>query len=230
MRNDDDRFEATHIVLANLIVIAYGVKYDRISGPAWIGQDHFQVMAKLPVGSTKRSTPEMMRQLLADRFELRVHSEKRPEMVYELVTGKQGLKLRPAAPGTSQGSFGWPGQVFCRACTLTHLADFISGRNVPAAGSEAQGEEFVEHKIDRPVVDATGLAGVYDIDLQWTPPGGLNLSAIQIADNSRPPRDRTANANSIFGALEGVGLKLQPAKDEFDFLIVDHAARIPSEN
>jgi uncharacterized protein (TIGR03435 family) len=228
-RSNDERFEATNERLAGLISFAYGVKYERISGPAWIDQDYFRVLAKLPPGSTNEDTPAMLQKLLADRFKLGLHHEQRPQAVYELVVGTNGPKLRSPAPGAPQGSYGWPGQVFCGGCTLAQLADFIGGRISAGMSSENQAGEFVEHKIDRPVVDETGLAGIYDIDLQWVPPGGLG-NRIRFPDDKEPPRDPSVKADSIFGALEAVGLKLQAARHSFDYLVVDHAQRVPSEN
>ncbi len=228
-RSNDERFEATNETLAGLISFAYGMKYERISGPAWLDQAYFQVMAKLAPGSTKADTPAMLRKLLTNRFQLRVHHEQRPEAVYELGVDKHGPKLRSPKPGAPEGFYGWTGRVFCGGCTLAQLADYISGRVSARMRTEQQAGDFVEHTIDRPVVDETGLTGIYDIDLQWVPPGGLG-NRIKFPDDKEPPRDPSVKADSIFGALEAGGLNLQAARHLFDYLVVDHAERIPSEN
>jgi uncharacterized protein (TIGR03435 family) len=88
---------------------------------------------------------------------------------------------------------------------------------------------LTERAIDYPVVDQTGLAGVYDIDLQWVPPAGLG-PVDPLTRPGLPPRDASAKADSIFGALEAVGLKLKAGKHTFDTLVIDHVERVPSEN
>jgi uncharacterized protein (TIGR03435 family) len=95
--------------------------------------------------------------------------------------------------------------------------------------ARAQPGELLERMIDHPVVDQTGLTGVYDIDLQWVPPAGLG-PVDPVASAGYPPRDASVKADSIFGALEAAGLKLQAGKHAFDILVIDHVERVPSEN
>ena len=90
--------------------------------------------------------------------------------------------------------------------------------------------EFVEQRIDRLVVDQTGLTGVYDIDLEWVPPAGLPDGRDNPGAGDFPRRAAATKANSIFGALEAAGLRLQSAKQDFDYLVVDHVDRVPSAN
>ena len=233
-RNDGTVFEWSNAGLNGLISMAYGIRADRISGPGWMDEQEFAIAAKLPAGSTKEEVPAMLQKLLADRFKLSLHRDQKVEPVYELVVDQKGLKLKLSAddlPENRKGCMGRPGQTVCRAMTFGQLADFVSFHSNPRMAAMAQTGEFEEHRIDRLVVDQTGLAGLYDIDLEWVPPNGLP-APIPGADgfDDFAPRDAAAKSNSIFQALEAAGLKLQSAKHTFDILVVDQAERIPSEN
>jgi len=197
-----------------------------------MGEQEFAVEAKLPAGATKEQVPAMLQKLLADRFKLSVHRDQRVEPVYELVVDKKGLKLKSStAEDSAKGCMGRPGQTVCRGVTFERFAGFIRGNPNVVARMAAMAEPgaLVEHRIDRLVVDQTGLTGLYDIELDWVPPGGLP-PVDPVASAGYPPRDPSTKAGSIFEALEAVGLKLQSAKHTFDGLVVDHVERVPSEN
>jgi uncharacterized protein (TIGR03435 family) len=85
------------VSLADLLSYAYGVKSFQVAGPDWMSQTRWNIQARLPEGSSKDKAPEMMQALLADRFKLTIHREKRPQPVYELLVAKGGAKLEPAA-------------------------------------------------------------------------------------------------------------------------------------
>ena len=229
-RNDGAVFDASNQTLTSLISFAYGIQFERISGPGWMSEQEFAIAAKLPAGARKEEVPAMLQKLLAERFKLSLHRDQRVEPVYELVVDQKGAILKPSAsdvPEKQRGSSGRPGQGLCRACTIGQLAVFLSGSARSRMEAMAQPDDLTEHRIDRVVVDRTGLTGRYAIDLEWIPPGGLPRGH---DFGNFPPRDPAAKANSIFGALEAVGLKLQSAKHAFDILVVDHAERVPSEN
>jgi uncharacterized protein (TIGR03435 family) len=232
-RADADLFDASNQTLASLISFAYGIGYSRISGPGWMSDQEFAIEAKLPTGSTKEQIPEMLQKLLADRFRLSLHRDQKEEAVFELVVDRQGLKLKPSAADESDaGCESRPGQIACRAMTLGHLAGYLSGLAKVSERMAARGLTGpVDNRLDRSVVDQTGLAGVYDFDLQWVPSDGLPAgSPGASAADGFPPRDPAAKADSIFGALEAKGLRLQPARHSFDILVIDHVERLPSEN
>lgn len=231
-RSDAGHFEASSETLQALISFAYGTKPGRISGPGWISEEYFAILAKPPAGSTKEEVPAMVQKLLTERFQLTLHRDQKVESVYELVIDKKGAKCKPSNTDASERECMFrPGECFCRASTLRQLADYLSGlMNVGARmAARAQPGEMMERTIDRPVVDATGLTGVYDIDLQWVPPAGLG-PVNPVASAGYPPRDASVRADSIFGALEAAGLKLQASKHAFEILVIDHVQRVPSKN
>ena len=87
--------------LLGLIQAAYGVTEDMVSGgPSWLKSDLFDVVAKVPEGTTPANLKLMLQSLLADRFALVVQTESRPTPRYVLAVGKGGSKLkRAASPG-----------------------------------------------------------------------------------------------------------------------------------
>ena len=107
--------------LGDLLAYAFQVKPYQVTGPEWMNQSRWNIMAKLPQGATPEQAPAMMQALLADRFQLTYHREQREQPVYELSVGKGGPKLEVSteppdattppssvtnAPGLFPGPFG----------------------------------------------------------------------------------------------------------------------------
>jgi uncharacterized protein (TIGR03435 family) len=93
--------------IADLIGKACGVKSWQIAGPPWIRTSRFDVLAKIPAGVGKDRVPDMLRSLLAERFQLKLHSQPTEQAVYVLLAGKGGPRLLPAvseipAPGAPE--------------------------------------------------------------------------------------------------------------------------------
>ena len=147
----------------------------------------------------------MLQQLLAERSRLSVHRETREMSVYGLVIGKDGPKFRESAPETAHsGRLG------------------VSGRNYEVLLKKASMDDVVNAVAnsfpDRPVIDKTGLTGVYDVKLTYTPETRSN--------RENPDPDDL----SVFTAVqEQLGLKLEPQKAMVEVLIVDHVEK-PSGN
>lgn len=184
--------------LRKCIALAYNVSEDRdsaISAPDWLNFERYDIAAKFPAGTPLEQVRVMLRNLLADRFKLKLHRESREVPIYKLVVAKSGSKLRESAPG-AQGSIGM---------SQGHL----SGKGVPVAtlADRLLGAVF---QLGRPVVDRTGINGLYDFSLDWT------------SDDSTP---------SVFTALqEQLGLRLEPQKGPIEVLVVDSMERKPTAN
>jgi len=91
-----ERAEYTYMALRDLIALAYGVKPYQISGPDWLANQRFDIVAKLPAGASKDDAPAMLQALLADRFGLVIHRSSAEHPVLALLVGKGGPKLREA--------------------------------------------------------------------------------------------------------------------------------------
>jgi uncharacterized protein (TIGR03435 family) len=94
---EGSRAAYTYMSLKQLIAYAYKMRAYEINGPDWLVTDRFDIVARLPEGSSKDAAPDMMRTLLEDRFRLTVHREKQDQPVLALVVAKGGPKLKEAA-------------------------------------------------------------------------------------------------------------------------------------
>src|SRR5215471_2104050 len=110
MSIDGARVDIGFVSLADLIPMAYRVKPYQVTGPDWMRQERFDIQAKIPDGVSKDQVPEMMQALLAERFKLAIHHDKKDLPVYALVVGKGGPKLKespaddtPAIESTAPG-------------------------------------------------------------------------------------------------------------------------------
>lgn len=137
------------------IIAAYGVQEPLIEGgPGWINSETWEILAKGdPEGDRGRP---MLRSLLEDRFELKVHQEVRQRSVFVLTVSKGGHKLRGAGGGDS--FLGRRGQ------------GPITGRNASMAGLAAT----LSTLMGRKVLDETRLTGIYDFNLDFAPPDAVD--------------------------------------------------------
>jgi uncharacterized protein (TIGR03435 family) len=99
---DAARAEYRYMAIRDLIALAYKVQANQISGPDWIATQRFDIMAKLPAGTTKDQTNEMLQSLLEERFKLTFHRETKEHPVYALVVAKDGPKLKESPPDPTE--------------------------------------------------------------------------------------------------------------------------------
>jgi bla regulator protein BlaR1 len=195
------RLVIANATLRTLIRSAYGVLPFQLTGePKWSEADHFDINAKNASGEeiTQDSMRSLMQGLLADRFQLKTHWETRQEPIYALVVNDRP-KFEPYvnAPQRGMNSSRVPGKINMRATdvSMTQLASELGFR------------------LQRFVVDQTGLSGRYDFVLHWN-----------------PDTDEDSTEPSLSTALhEQLGLKLEPRKGPVPTLVIDSAAK-PSEN
>jgi uncharacterized protein (TIGR03435 family) len=203
--------------LDDLIEFAYDVHAKQIiGGPEWLDKDKYDVAA-VP---DKEGSPSyeqwksMVQKLLADRFKLTFHHDKKELSVYVLTVGKGGLKnvtkSESPAPGFSIPIRPAPGGIAMsvRNGTMTNFAVF-----------GLQGAV-----LDRPVLDQTGLTDRFDFTLTWAP------DESQFGGRIPPPSESTNPPPGLFTAIqEQLGLKLDEVKAPADVMVIDHVEK-PSEN
>ncbi len=223
------------VTLKMLASRAYGIRPEQITGPSWVGSDQYDISANVPPGSTKEDLSCMLRDLLASRFHLESHIEKKTLAVYGLTVAPDGPKLVPS-PGPQKLS---PEEVRTKveemqrqqmARNRESTAQILAGkrpRNFRSFGMpNATLEEFaarLSSELDLPVTNETGLDGRWQFNLEWVPE--------RVAGSGPPPEDDTSNGESIFGAVEKqFGLRLHRHKQSIDVLVVDKADRTPVEN
>lgn len=207
-------FMRRRATLASLLMAAYALKPQQVVGADWLTTERYDIMARVPDGATTPQQMIMLRNLLADRFQLKQHKEQRELPVYEMVVAKGGPKLKQ--PGetrlitlTPDGAFGLGTK---DGVTMIHLI----GR-----GSLDVLAARLSRQADRLIVNRTGLTGEYDIDVRWS----ADASAPSTGDGAADP------GISLAAAMESqLGLKLQPKKAPVEVMIVDHAEKVPTEN
>jgi uncharacterized protein (TIGR03435 family) len=185
------------VTLKELIQKACGVAEFQIAGPDWLSREQYDVVATVASPATKDHLWVMLQALLAERFKLSLHRETKLGPVYNLVVAKHGVKLQAVEPG--------PGGIKTSSGKLT--VKLIATRQ-----SMASLVDVLSRPTGRPVLDKTGLGGVYDFELEY-------------AANDESP------APSVFTAVEEqLGLKLEPSKGSVEMLAIDHAERVPVAN
>lgn len=211
IETEPGRFKAINATVSFFIQYAYGVKEFQLSGgPSWMGSDKFDIDAKSEIKGQDpgdREFPPMMRTLLVDRFQLKVHWETRSMPVFNLVVAKGGPKFEHASqsanPGTRRNN---SGQITISKGTLASLASSLS--NI----------------LGKIVIDKTGLIGDFDMTLKWTPD---DYQQAPFRPNGPPP---DPNNPSIFTALqEQLGLRLEDSRGPVEVVVVDSVQK-PSAN
>jgi uncharacterized protein (TIGR03435 family) len=247
---DGQAVRITALNLKDYISAAYKLKIYQIQGPDFIGSERFDVSAKLPAGATESQVPDMLKALLADRFQLKAHTETKEFPVYALVVAKGGLKMKespvdpndetepgekPKAPPVNVSGGGGPRGVhieYGHGSFFTMADNKFIGRKLPMANFV----EVLARFEDRPVVDMTGLAGAYDFDLEFTPEDYMAMlirSAIAAGVTLPPEALRMlsgSSGDSLLNALEKLGLKLETRKAPLEVLVVDRLQKAPTEN
>ncbi len=219
------------------IMNAYGAVYPPqvVGGPDWLNKDAYEIKGKVPddleaalqkMNHEERSNQtRMMEQcLLADRFHLKTHFETRVLPVYELVPAKGGLKLAevPAPPDRKPNDppmHSGPDDPLPPGSVLTTLdSNGLRVLNGRAIKMPLLARVIVGDVGDRPIVDHTGFSGYFNItNLTWAPLGETGAT-------------NEPDAASLKGALkEKLGLRIIPAKDPIEVLVIDSIER-PTPN
>jgi uncharacterized protein (TIGR03435 family) len=213
------RFTSRNIPLRLLIRTAYQLQDDQIvDAPDWVRTDRFDILATAGGAPEMREAVELLKSLLADRFKLRVHTDRRALPVYNLVRGDKS----DVAPGFKPTECPPPEDDLRQAQPCASISN-PPGRLILRGMPVAQFQAFLSPVVNRVVVDRTGLDGRYDIDLRFTP------DRPPAASGSAAP-DRAAAADpdvpTIFTAMqEQLGLKLESGRAVVDVLVVDDVNR-----
>jgi uncharacterized protein (TIGR03435 family) len=209
-------------------------------GPAWIHSDDgiYDIDARAEKGAVPDSLPSnvrtdnmrpMLQKLLADRFRLVIHRETKEMPIYAVIVANGGPKLAKADIGEKD----------CPASAKLNLLPgdpvvechmFVGGRGRglhARAANMADLVHFIEGFTDRPVIDQTGLQGLYRFETS----GWLRLDAGPPPAPGAKSEDGTALADlpSLFRIFEDLGLKLEARRGMADVLVIDRIER-PADN
>jgi len=229
--SDPGRIDIMNLSLKGLVTMAYHLNGYQVFGPDWIQGQAYNIVATLPKGTTKDDLDQMLRKLLVDRFQLVVHHEQKQMAVYRLEVAKGGSKLKAPAPdpGSPEDPAAADGPPAKDRDGYPILPRQMGMAIVGGKGAHARAQAFgkpivallqlLERQLGCPVVDATALTGEYDYVLSRipTPPG-------------TGPTASDAGPDLFTAVREQLGLRLMPAKESVDVLIIDSANKTPIAN
>jgi uncharacterized protein (TIGR03435 family) len=193
-------FAMRNVPFIYLLEWAYDLKDYEISGIR--GDERYDVVATAPGRASNEQMKQMLQGLLAERFQLKLHWDTRSLPVYVLALGKGAPKLKQPSPDSDPDLSGGPaGVVHFRSQPISRLVYLLT------------------HRMYTPVVDKTGLIGIYDFS--------LDLSGLKSFDPHAP--DDTGS--SIFAAVQrDLGLKLESRREPLKVVVVESVRKIPTEN
>lgn len=187
--------------LKGLLTRAYHLEDYQIDGPSWLDLEEYDITARPPANTPQPQRMLMLRKLLMERLQMKVHFEKKDLPAYVMQVGKTRPTLKVAKErhvsedGSMEGSDVGGGQLNARNSTMPALANLLS------------------YALHAPVVDMTGIQGEYDVTLDWRPEAG------------ELPDDLVAVA-----LQRQTGLILKKQKAPLDLLVIDHIEKIPTAN
>lgn len=230
------RFTSRGVPLKILISVAWNVGFMSMrltGGPQWImsREGNYDIEAKAPEGAIPPGLPGyareekmklMLRALLEDRFKLKIRTETKELPIYAAVVGKGGSKLEMAGMEEKDCPENAAYGVACHT--------IMGGRGRGMHGNAVNMQDVLstaENWCDRPLVDMTGIKGLFKIDTKgWRDfqPGPAPAAGVRAEDGSD-----MMDVPTLFEVFERLGLKLQPQKGNIDVYIIESVER-PTEN
>jgi uncharacterized protein (TIGR03435 family) len=205
MDTSPGHFAMRNVPLRMAILWAYDLKDYEITGPDWIKVDErYDIIASAGGPASEEQMRAMLQTLLVERFRMKVHRETKEMPVYVLLPGKGEAKVKDAKPD-----------------------------DTPALGGNATGAFFhnqpisrftfmLTRRMDRPVLDQTGLKGRYDFTIDLSGLGFNGREASREAGEAGP---------SIFTTVQrDLGLRLEARKEPVAILVIDEVSKDPTEN
>jgi len=216
---DPGRIDYLGINIKTLVLKAYPVAAYQVVWPSNMADAYYDIRAEMPSDTTPEQLHAMLQALLAERLKVQIHHESRTLPVYTLEVSSKGLKMRQAAsprppsslvPGVAGSKEGW------------HLGVKLQGESSPVPYTVAELIQVFGFRLDRPMLDRTGLNGYYDVDLVVPRELQTDPNELQSGGWSTP---------AYFDALEKqLGLHVERQALTMDMLVVDHLERVPTEN
>jgi uncharacterized protein (TIGR03435 family) len=250
--DDPGRFTMSRAAVSVLISRAYGLDPDQLKGPSWVSDsmnNGFAVAATMPVTTTQQEYCGMLRNMLSGRFHFVFHFEKQSRPGYELTVLPAGPKFKkyvPDAAAPRDRAFridenGFPvmpaSQPTAMSMSVARTGLWkVSFRNTMGVFARSLASDINQSSgvaagpgVPLPrVVDKTGLAGVYDIRLEF---GGQPFPSSETAGAAAAPDPADAGPNIFTAVQQQLGLKLTKVADvQIDVTIIDRVDRMPTGN
>ena len=239
---DGAQIRVVGLSLRDYLGLAYKIKATLITGPDWTATERFDIAATLPAGSTPAQIPEMLQALLADRFQMKTHKDKKEFPVYALLVAKGGSKMKESPPDTDA-------EKGTSSVATTGAGNGVNVNYGHGTSYTFANNRFEAHKLtmrlfagnlerfaDRQIVDMTGLTGPYDFAFDVAPEdyrAMLLRSAVWVGANLPPEAQKMLDESSpaaLGDALQQIGLRLEARKAPLDVLVIDEALKTPTAN
>lgn len=254
LKTDEARVDIGYSSRAELIRIAYGVKLYQISGPAWMSDQRWDILAKIPDGAPTNQVPQMLQALLTERFGLKVHREVRVHQIYGLEVAKGGVKLKASpsseAPVAESNQGGGGGQD--KPLQVTPSRDgnstVVSGGGWGTTKTEMRPDgsmhlesskmtlamlaDTLAYYLDRPVVDLTQLPGSYAMELEFSA-ADLRFAAVKAGAAAYSPAAADASepvGASLITSVQKLGIRLEARQAPIEVIVIDHLEMAPAAN
>jgi uncharacterized protein (TIGR03435 family) len=242
------RFEFTQLPIGWLVRQALQKPdYQMIGAPGWIDTDPYTIMAKAPDGTTQAALSTLLLNLLKDRFQLATHLETRELPISHLVMARTDGRLGPdikttpadcqktvaerkAAMQAAAAGRGAPPPIpplpDLKAPPPCGFSRLLTGNVAVSGGTIAQFVATLSDWLGRPVIDKTGLTGLYDFTLRFAPEGirasGPMGPTLTLLSAQGPAAPVDPSVPSLSAALqEQLGLRLESARGPVEVVVID---------
>lgn len=191
---------AENAPLRRIISRAYNMTDDRVSGPAWLDSECYDIRAKASSPVPDKDLVQMLQGLLMERFHMVAHRESDERPIFVLLVDKSGPKIPAYGDHVSVPISNRDGRILFM---VRHMPDLC---------------ERIGKVMGRPVIDKTGLNGDYAIILTYLPFGAA----------SRDPSDPASDILSA--VRDQLGLRLESQRGTVEILKIDTIDKIPTQN
>ena len=240
MKVDRTHVDIGYWTITDLICASYKIRPYQVSGPAWLTDAKWDILATLPEGSSPGDELEMLGTLLAERFGVSIHRETRDSRIYTLEAAKEGANLKPSpagedpdAPVRTSVSNDGKSTVTTGGSTGTVRTEMQPDGSLVLKSSKLTMEllaESLTYYLDRPVLDRTGLTGSYQMELALSAADLRFAAAKSGYAVPAPAQDSEPVGASLVASVRKLGLRLNPQQTSIETIVVDHAERTPSAN
>jgi uncharacterized protein (TIGR03435 family) len=191
-----------NVTLSTCMQWAHHVQPFQITGPSWISSERYDIVARAEA-APEAQLRLMLQALLADRFKLAFHRDKKELPVLVMLVGKNGHKLHVSTEeGEGFLNTGKGAAVTAKHVSMSQYAGLLSG------------------PLRMPVLDMTGLEGRYDFS--------VDLAPYMARDADGRPPDVLEAIQTAF--QDQLGLKLEPRKSQVEIIVIDRAEKAPTAN
>ncbi len=230
-----------HFTLRKILLRAYNVRDYQIVGPSFLDTTVYNLDATAAPGTTQEVFQAMLRNLLAERLQLKIHEENRDFISgYDLTVTSRGPKLKeaqgpeasvPVTPFRAPVSMARQASgLFCVPLETSYNCSSVPSpdtRPIPTTATSVPALSILLTDIlDSPVTDKTGLLKRYAIDLtQLLPADLLNSQPRHVERHAEEP----AFYPALRSGLEQMGLMLEEKRISTDLLIIDNVESLPGK-